>query len=304
VRFRYLEDRFYQLLDERRPDSAGELLHRFLEKATDSDLAEGLALKAQLLLYTDSRKTPEALLLLERALEASHDAPGVQARVLVRLLRVCRFLGDVDRASGYEYAASLLLKRYGDSPEVIRYRAFLNQNCGRVAQLRGERALALWYFLRAEEAYRVTQPDDAKAWACYRAGNYGNLFGEYMALGRTEEAREALDQARQVCPRDRPVSWSWVAEHEVIWALHAGNMEGARRWLEQLDACRKKVQTPEMIARYLIVCARVAQSAGDLAAANRFLGEATEVAVSHRLDDLLAEIERLQRIPTAAGKGG
>lgn len=290
----------YQLADQNDFRSATQLVDGFLESASGSDLAKALDAKAQLLMELDPRETPAALAIRERALAVAGEDPGTQAYILVELLRTSRILGDVDRATAYEAASALLLKHHEDHPDVARYRAFLTQNCGRVAQLRGERALALWYFLRAEEAYQVARPADLITWACYRSGNLINLFEEYMAFNRMSEAREALNAARDICPKDRPVSWATVAEHEVEWGLASHDSAHAAQWLQVVEGCQKLVNTPDLEVRIQMLRGWLARSKGDLTRYHQLLSQATALAVRYRLDHLLAEVHRMQRIPSMA----
>ena len=227
----------------------------------------------------------EGLRWLDMALAQARkrEEPAVEGRALNARGAVALVSGRIDEAADYCTRALMVASRDGDVATAGR----CSNNLGIISHLRGRHAeaIASWEIARA---------------AFDRAGRRQGVAQCYHNLGITYREQGALDRA--LTEADRAVAEAEASGDHTLWALALrgraetrvarGELQLARRALDEVGDIRRRVPDPADEAEDLRAVALVLAAEGDLAAAEPALRDVIARAEGHRRPQLLAEATR------------
>src|SRR5437867_110200 len=227
----------------------------------------------------------EGLRWLDAALEQARKGGerGVESRALNARGAMSLVGGRIDEAADYCTRALVLASMDGDLATVGR----CSNNLGIVSNLRGRHAEAIGSWEMARAAFE-------------RAGWRQGVGECHHNLGITYRERGALDRA--LAEADRAVAEAEAAGDRTLWALVVrgraeihivrGELELARRELEQIRESRSHLPHPADEAEDARVVASLLVAEGQWAAAEGTLREVIERAEAHERPLLQAEATR------------
>ncbi len=227
----------------------------------------------------------EGLRWLDMALDQARkqDEQAVERHALNARGAVALVSGRLDEAADYFTQALMAASRDGDLATTGR----CSNNLGIISNLRGRHAEAIGSWEIAVAAFeRAGLPQGVAE--CHH--NLGITYREQGALDRAvAEADRALAQAEAAGDRAlRALALRGRVEIRVV----AGELEAARRDLDQVREMRGRMPNPVSEAEDLRVAALVLAAEGDVAAAERTLRDVIARAETHRRPQLQAEATR------------
>ena len=227
----------------------------------------------------------EGLRWLDVALEQAHKGgeQGVEGRALNARGAMALVSGRIDEAADYCTRALMVASLDGDFATTGR----CSNNLGIISNLRGRHAEAIGSWTIAIAAFE-------------RAGWRQGIAECYHNLGISYREQGALDRA--LAEADRAALEAAATGDQTLWALalrgraeihvHRGDLEAARRDLDQVRELRGYVPNSISDAEDLRIVALVRVAEGDVAAAERAFREVIQRAEVHRRPQLLAEATR------------
>ncbi|HYG57885.1 MAG TPA: hypothetical protein VD902_07445 [Symbiobacteriaceae bacterium] len=272
-----------------------DLLDEFIESVAGPDFCQALVLKADLIMRTDATRIPEGLLLVEEALEHVQDDPISTLTAAVAALGLCFHLGDVERARRYELIGQRVLQQHPDDPGIQAKEFRLQINLGLVANRRGEFAAAYWHFSRALWAITTRGVDDESDVRCFLLNIYEELISVCLRMNRVPEAGEFLTKAKD-CILSELDRVRWILARARFLRVKKQPQEAADL-LAEFSQDTIQQWTPLLRARFHMVQAQIYQDLGQIRRFHRHLELAQREALTHGFDDLVCEIQRVQRTP-------
>ncbi len=227
----------------------------------------------------------EGLRWLDLALDQARkrDEQAVERHALNARGAIALVSGRIDEAADYCTRALMVASRDGDLATTGR----CSNNLGIISNLRGRHAEAIGSWEIAVAAFE-------------RAGLRQGVAECYHNLGITYREQGAL--ARALAEADQAVAEADAAGDHTLWALALrgraeirvvrGELDLARRELDQVREIRGRLPNPVGEAEDLRVAASVLAAEGQMAAAERALREVIGRAEAHRRPQLLAEATR------------
>ncbi|HEV8264958.1 MAG TPA: tetratricopeptide repeat protein [Gemmatimonadales bacterium] len=240
----------------------------------------------------------EGLRWMDLALDEARkrDEPGVECRALNARGAMALVSGRIDEAADYCTRALLVASRDGDIATTGR----CANNLGIISNLRGRHAEAIGSWEIAVAAFE-------------RAGWRQGIAECYHNLGISYREQGALDRA--LAQADRAVAEAEAAGDDSLQAqavrgradirVFRGELELARRELDEVREMRRRVPDPVGEAEDLRVAASLLVAGDQLAAAEGLLREVVQRAEAHRRPQQLAEAMRdLSLILRRTGRHG
>lgn len=275
-------------------DKAGQLaaaghhaeVVEYLATRDPSELEESPSLA---LLYGTSQarlgRHDEGLRWLDRALEQArkHDEQAVERRALNARGAIALVSGRIDEAADFFTQALMFASRDGDLATTGR----CSNNLGIISNLRGRHAEAIGSWNIAVAAFARAGWRQGVAECCHNLGiSYREQGALDQALGEADRAVAEADAAG-----DRTL-WAMAVRGRAEIRMASGDLNSARRELEQVREIRRRVPDPVGEAEDLRIAGLVLLAEGNLSEAEGALRGVAARAESHRRPHLQAQALR------------
>lgn len=298
MNYRQLESEVISAYRQRDKTVCFSLLDSFITSATGKDLGLALCLRAEMIMFLEKKRAAEGILLVDEALSHLDEHPAERMMVIISALGLCWTMGDVERARNYELLGHQILRDFASDPGILAKQFRLHLNLGLLAKLRGELAAAYWHFMQGVGCISSRGADDGRD-QCWLFNLYEQMIAVCLSMNRIPEAQDYVDRAKEciTSPVDS-VRWN-LALAQVL--RHTGRVMEAQDVLATLPPESADGWTPTSIALSHLVRALLYQDEGNIRGFHHHLFLAQKEAVSHHLDYLVCEIQRVQRAPLTQG---
>lgn len=269
------------------------LLDQFIQTAHGVDLGRALSDKAGYLMVHDEARSVEALSLIDDALAFAADSPDLQMTCVIRGLGLCYNTGDTERARRYESSGHELLQRYPDNANLASLRPLFYTNLAVIATLRQEPAQAYWHLVQATKWLHGEEESSQTRSRLFRT--YFRTADVSLDMNRPPEAEDALNKALlyATTPDDQFACRLVKARY----LLCSNQPVAARQLLSEVSDLALADAHPHYRVVFHLTSSHVAQALGDVRGFHFHLARAQDQALDHRLDHLLARIQRVMRTP-------